>query len=684
MPQPAVDRASSETSPARESLVTATIGALDPAGEPAPLSGTFETASTRGHTTSAGERCPHATRCGGCPLFDLPPEAQLAQKKRRVETALSMFPDLDAVLVDEPIAASPSLGYRSRAKLIVGVDGSIGLFARDRDHEVVDVPECKVLSPALAETVSALRALTREPPPELASLVTPFGGRAAADHQRGALRAVDLRELVSEGEESRVLLTFVLERDAAQPRELLREAARHARARLSRVVGVAVSLHDGDSPQVLGAETWPLDGVSTGPDQVGEAKVLASFGSFVQAHRGQAARIQAAVRAVVDEVARSLPAPGRARVLDLYGGSGSTALVLAREHEVVLVESFGPAAQNALLAAEAAGVKRHGPGAGLEVRPADVTDAVGFLARRGERFDVVVVNPPRRGVPPEARQAIARLGAARIVYVSCSPDTLARDLDSLARLGYAAERAAPLDMIPQTEEVETVVVLRRERAPRARFLLDLDGLVALERPALEPIASLLERAGLDGALVLGALDPDASGVTLVARDAAAAARWRAPISQARGVYVAAVRGVTPGKGAISREHREGAQVSSARTRYRRLSIAAGHSVLRVLPDVGGAQQLRRHLAAIGHPVLGDERFGHAPTNRYFEEKFGLDRPFVHLVRVELPRPGADDGPSEPLIVECPVAPDLRLVLSRAAEGVLRSLEEKRALGSSAA
>lgn len=680
MPQTAFDQTSETSSPP----------SLEPlGGEAAPHSGTFHTAAhAEAHTAAARgpeAHCPHVERCGGCPLFELAPEAQLAQKQRRVATALGMFADLEAVVVEAPIAASPSLGYRSRAKLIVGLDGSIGLFAKDRDHEVVDVPECKVLSPALAETVTALRALVREAPPELASLVTPFGGRAGQDSGRGALRAVDLRELVGEvGEASKVLLTFVLERDAAQPREVLREAARHARARLARVVGVAVSLHDGDSPQVLGAETWPLDGVASARDRVGEATVLASYGSFVQAHRGQAGRIQAALREVVDEVAHTLLPPRRARVLDLYGGSGSTALVLAKEHEVVLVESFGPAAQNALLAAEAAGVRRHGPGAGLEVRPADVTDAVAFLARRGERFDVVIVNPPRRGVPPEARQAITRLGAERIVYVSCSPDTLARDLDGLARLGYAAERATPLDMIPQTDEVETVVVLRRAAPPRARVLLDTDGLVALERPALEPTSTTLERAGLDHALVLTSLDADASGVVLVARDAAAAARWRAPASQARGVYVAAVRGVTPGKGAISREHREGGQVSSARTRYRRLSIAAGHSVLRVLPDVGGAQQLRRHLAAIGHPVLGDERFGHAPTNRYFEEKFGLDRPFVHLVRVELPRLGVGDPSAGPLIIECPAASDLRLVLSRAAEGVLRSLEEKHALGGSAA
>jgi 23S rRNA (uracil1939-C5)-methyltransferase len=157
------------------------------------------------------------------------------------------------------------------------------------------------------------------------------------------------------------------------------------------------------------------------------------------------------------------------------------------------------------------------------------------------------------------------------------------------------------------------------------------------------------------------------------------ARWQevllAPTT--RKIYVAAARGVTPSKGAITRELREDGKLYPARTRYRRLAVAAGHSVLRVIPEQGRTHQIRRHLAAIGHPVLGDERYGHAPTNRFFEEKNGLDRAFLHCVRMEFDHPTTGAR----LIVEAPLPGDLRAVLERTSgPGTLRFLDHKNALG----
>src|SRR5262249_26062591 len=104
---------------------------------------------------------------------------------------------------------------------------------------------------------------------------------------------------------------------------------------------------------------------------------------------------------------------------------------------------------------------------------------------------------------------------------------------------------------------------------------------------------------------------------------------------------------------------------------------SGHSVLRVIPDGGRPHQIRRHLAAIGHPILGDERYGHVPTNRYFEEKHGLDRTFLHLLRIEISHP--HNGTR--LLFESTLPGDLRAPLERATgSSVLRFLEQKHALG----
>jgi 23S rRNA (uracil1939-C5)-methyltransferase len=102
-------------------------------------------------------------------------------------------------------------------------------------------------------------------------------------------------------------------------------------------------------------------------------------------------------------------------------------------------------------------------------------------------------------------------------------------------------------------------------------------------------------------------------------------------------------------------------------------------VLRVVPEQGRTHQIRRHLAAIGHPILGDDRYGHAPTNRFFEEKNVLDRTFLHCVRLEVTHPVTQNR----LIIEAPLPGDLRAVLERTSgPGTLRFLDHKQALGQS--
>jgi 23S rRNA (uracil1939-C5)-methyltransferase len=276
--------------------------------------------------------------------------------------------------------------------------------------------------------------------------------------------------------------------------------------------------------------------------------------------------------------------------------------------------------------------------------------------------------------------------------VSCDPETLARDLDHLARLGYAATALKPLDMIPLTDEVETVAVLRRSGMPAPRILYEDSEILVVDKAPHEPTTpqgeyagSLLARvrrlSGAENAVALQRLDVGTSGLVSFARKPELVARWERVLSAqtARKIYVAGARGVAPNKGAITRELREDGKPMPARTRYRRLAIAAGHSVLRVVPEQGRLHQIRRHLAAIGHPIIGDDRYGHTLTNRYFEEKNGLDRTFLHCVRLEIDHP--ETGAH--LIVESPLPGDLRAVLERTSgPATLRFLDHKNALGTS--
>jgi 23S rRNA (uracil1939-C5)-methyltransferase len=613
-------------------------------------------------------QCQHAESCGGCPLIELPYEAQRDHKRARVTAAFARYPWLKAGEVEPVLGAEPIVGYRTRAKLIVARGGAVGLFAKGGGHKVVDIPGCRVLSPVLARVADALRDRIR-------SAEAAGGVLAPFEPTGGCLRAVDLRE-VRDGAATSVLVTFVVERARAGDGTALEAAARELMRAVPAVTGVAANYHetlDGrEAPRVLGGETRPLAGVARAADRVGASLHFATFGSFVQAHRGQAERVHALLAEAVG-VSRAHPP----RVLDLYGGSGAIALGLAAAGaRVMLVESFAPAAKQAAAAAESQHLQ-------VDAVCADTTAALQALAGRGEKFDAAIVNPPRRGTTPGAREALARVAPSVIAYVSCEPETLARDLAHFARLGYRSASLRPLDMIPLTDEVETVVVLRPGAIPAPPVVYEDAEILVVDKSPHEPTgtdaklaASLQARvraiAGAEQAVAVHWPEVGTSGLAVFVRHAEHAAKWQRALGAptTRLTYVAAVRGVTPSKGSIARALEEGRELLKARSRYRRSAIVGGHSLLRVVPEPHEGHRrhlILRHLASIGHPVLGDQRYGHLPTNRYFEEKCGLDRTFLHGARFEIVHP--DSG--APLVLEAPLAGDLEAVLAAAANASLR-------------
>ena len=460
---------------------------------------------------------------------------------------------------------------------------------------------------------------------------------------------------------ARVLVTFVFQRGRSAGREALEAIGAELLRSVPEVVGVAANFHEKEGPQILGSETVRLAGAATAADRIGPSRHLATYGSFVQAHRGQAAKIH---ELIADAVRRTGPTP---RVLDLYGGSGAIALGLAAGGaSVVLVESFAPAVAQAQAAAREQGLP-------LRAECADAGRRVEELAQKPEPFDAVVLNPPRRGASPAVRHGVARLAPATIVYVSCDPGTLARDLDHLARLGYAASTVRPFDMIPLSDEVEAVAVLTRGPLPPPRVAYEDEEVLIVEKGPHEPITAqeelatcLMARvraiAGAERAVPVNRLETETSGLTVFAREADDVPAWTRALAAPAGSseHLVAVRGVIRAKGSVARPIKDRGRTYEARTRYRRVAVFAGHSLIRAAAEPGRVHQIRRHMAAIGHPVLGDERYGDPATNRHFAEKYGLNRSFLHCSRLELdhPRTGVR------LVVEVPLAGDLRAVLER--------------------
>ena len=599
--------------------------------------------------------CPHAERCPGCAWITRSPVEQLAEKQALLERALAPYATLAARVL--PVqAAAVNAGYRTRAKLAVAPGPRLGLFAR-ASHEVLDLPGCPVLTPRLASAADRLRALLAAPPPDAESVLRPEGDGP------GHLRAVDLREVENE-QGHFVLLTLVLRAPAPDARAL--SAAKAALlAALPGLRSLALRLHDGRAPGLLGGPPEPIHGerwVVDRPSPDGPS-VLVGSGSFVQVHRGQALLLQAAALRALGEVV------GR-RVLDVYAGNGGLGLMLAaRGAKPLLVEGHAPAAEAAAEAARRQGLA-------VEVRAASAERALPALRRAGERFEAAVANPPRAGMAPRAREALAALVTGPIVLISCEPTTLARDLAHFRELGFQVERLEPWDLMPLTDQVESLAVLRKGRPPAAQLLHADPAFVAVAKPPGLPTLPLPEHAdsllarvralrGRAEAVALGRLELGASGICLFAsspaeapaleRALAAEGAEQRSLALVRGVARASGRLGTAGAGARG----AGAPRQPA-ARYRRLAVAAGHALLEITSPARDAPPLRRLLAAIGEPVLGDERQGHAPSNRHLFERAGLDRAFLHVTRLCFAHPKS----GVPVVIEAPLAPDLALVLER--------------------
>jgi 23S rRNA (uracil1939-C5)-methyltransferase len=259
------------------------------------------------------------------------------------------------------------------------------------------------------------------------------------------------------------------------------------------------------------------------------------------------------------------------------------------------------------------------------------------------------------------RAEIASLAPRAIAYVSCEPVTLARDLDHLCRLGFSAKSLAPYDMMPLTEEVETLAVLEPSSLPRAEVLHEGDALVAVVKAPHEPILpragghSLLERVrllhGAERAIPVRSLDAGASGICFFVRDPADAEELEHELDAGHSEYTALVRGIARKKGSVNRG-RARAGSGAPRTRYARASVVSGHSLVYAAAEFEEKHQVQRHLASIGHPVVGDFRFGDERTNVHFEARHFLDRPFLHRGFVEL------DWRGTTLTLRSPLPPDL--------------------------
>ena len=393
--------------------------------------------------------CPAYPRCGGCSLRHMDYEEELSFKLQRVNDALHRIGKLD-FSVSAILPAGENAKRRRKVIFNVAEQDArpVAGFYRARSHDVVPVPNCAAVperSLVCAQTV--LDWMEREH--------IPVYNEA---ENRGGVRHIFYRS--SHLTENAVLTLTASRSPGKKPLDTL---AVMLRERCPEVTGLVLNRNTARGNTVLAGEFDTVWGSDTLTESLCGLTFSLSPRSFFQVNPPQSERLY---EAALDYAAIT---PGMT-VLDLYCGTGTIGLCMAKRGARVIGAEVIPAAvENAKANAE-----RNGLSAQCEFLCADAGEAAAEFSRRGIRPQVIVVDPPRRGLDESVISHAAGMQPDRIVYVSCDPGTLARDLSLFAQRGYSPVSGIAVDMFPRTSHVETVCLLVRRNGLHINIDVDVE------------------------------------------------------------------------------------------------------------------------------------------------------------------------------------------------------------------
>lgn len=372
--------------------------------------------------------CPHADTCGGCPWQILHHDQQLFWKRKLLVDALSRFGGIDNAeeIVSDCRSTGKPWGYRNKVEFETSfVDNQLLLGLHDKDSsDVAPIKTCLLLPEKLQSAPSALQGALRY----------------SVKDQRHSPARVGVRSSVKTKDIEIALWT--------KPQEFPRAMVSRVMSQALKNTSLVRVLFDGKLVARDVKRVEVLSGKGYWQESVAGFDLRFSAPSFFQVNTRGA---EILISLVLTALERS-GASREDRVLDLYCGAGTFTLPLAAHFEdVAAVESVGSSLADLRRNLESSGLY-------VDVIGGDVArELPGLLPA-----DYAVIDPPRSGLSPEARTALAESGLKGIVYVSCDPITLARDLKFLCESDYRLIEATPVDLFPQSHHVETVVLMSRK------------------------------------------------------------------------------------------------------------------------------------------------------------------------------------------------------------------------------
>lgn len=374
--------------------------------------------------------CPHFGQCGGCQTRHMTYETELDFKRQKVADALARIGGL-TVEVPPVLGAADTAGYRNKAQFPVGQGSQVG-FYRERSHTVVDVASCALQSPSANALAGALRRW-------MADYAVPAYDEKS---RRGLVRHLFVRS----NAQGACLAAVVVNGNSLPHEEALVASFRAAAPTL---LGVVLNENRRDTNVILGDGWRTLWGQDYLLDALGGVTFRLSIPAFYQVNHAQTE----ALYALVADLAALT---GRETLLDLYCGTGTIGLTLAGRAKALLGAEIVPqAVEDARENARRNGIQN------ARFVCADAAQVAAELSEKGEGVDVAIVDPPRKGLAPQVVDSLLQIAPRRLVYVSCDPATLARDLKTLTR-DYALTRVQSVDLFPRTHHVETVCLLEHK------------------------------------------------------------------------------------------------------------------------------------------------------------------------------------------------------------------------------
>ena len=377
--------------------------------------------------------CPIYKQCGGCQLQHLSYEGQLVAKRKQVKDVLERIGGLKDVPVHPVLGMSEPWRYRNKAQVPIGEreGGLVAGFYQQRSHEIIEMKECLIQQEKNDEVVQTVKAICDK-----------YGVRAYDEpRHKGVLRHIMARYGLVTGEVMVVLVTKTAE--LSNKKQIIAEIVEQ----VPNVKSIVQNVNSKKTNVIFGDETNVLWGEEYIYDYIGEIKFAISARSFYQVNPEQ-------TKVLYGKALEYAELTGEENVIDAYCGIGTISLFLAQKAKKVYgVEIVPEAIEDANRNAALNEIDN------VEFAVGEAEVVIPNWYKQGITADTLVVDPPRKGCDEALLQTIIEMKPKKVVYVSCNPATLARDLKVLESGGYKTIEVQPVDMFPQTTHCEAVAKL---------------------------------------------------------------------------------------------------------------------------------------------------------------------------------------------------------------------------------